>query len=117
MTIERVAEPEASYIFGGAGAVTNWFDRDAIDPAFCAVTDSLGELQKYPKAAAIVQKVLAQAAASRGDVAKSSGNNTTLMQMMAGMSLATLLKKAGANVFPPEKLGELNDTLQKIPKK
>ena len=45
-----------------------------------------------------------------------TSGNKALQQMMAAMSFESLLKKAGANVVPPEAVKAINDALQKIKK-
>ena len=59
---------------------------------------------------------MAKATASRGDVAKSASQNASLQKMKAAMSLQSLLKKAGENVFSAETVKQLNAALQKIKK-
>ena len=69
-----------------------------------------------PGTARVVGAIMAKASASRGEVAEGTKNNKALQQMMASMSFEGLLKKAGANVIPPEKIREINDMLQKVKK-
>ena len=116
MTIRKVAEPNPGYSFGDAGNVVNWFDKEDLKPGFYSIKDKFGELMKNPASAAIVGKIMAKATASRGDVAKEASGNKALQQMMAAMSFESLLKKAGANVVPPEMVRSINDALQKIKK-
>ena len=116
MTLRQVPEPDPSYQFGGAGAVVNWFDKITIDPAYYSIRDTLGELQKNPGTKTIVDRMMEKAVASRGDVAKSTAGNRALQQMMAGMTLESLLKKAGSNVISPEMMQTINEALQKVKK-
>lgn len=116
MTLRQIPEPDLSYQFGGAGAVVNWFDKITIDPAYYSIRDTLGELQKNPGTKTIVDRMMQRAAASRGDVAKSTAGNRALQQMMAGMTLESLLKKAGSNVISPEMMQTINEALQKVKK-
>ena len=58
---------------------------------------------------------MAQASASRGDVAESVKDNAGLQKMMARMTLVSLLKQAG-DAVSEEQIKALNDALQKIPK-
>lgn len=64
---------------------------------------------------AIVQRLMAQASASRGDVAESVKDNPALQRMMQRMTLVSLLKQAG-DAVSEEQMKALNDALQKIPK-
>ena len=114
MTLRQVTEPDPSYQFGDAGAVVNWFDKITIDPAFYSIRDTLGELEQNPETKGIVDRMMEKAVASRGDVAKSTAGNRALQQMMAGMTLESLLKKAGSNVISPEMMQTINEALQKV---
>lgn len=116
MTLRQVPEPDLSYQFGGAGAVVNWFDKITIDPAYYSIRDTLGELEQNPETKTIVDRMMQRAVASRGDVAKSTAGNRALQQMMAGMTLESLLKKAGSNVISPEMMQTINEALQKVKK-
>ena len=116
MTLRQVTEPDPSYQFGDAGAVVNWFDKITIDPAFYSIRDTLGELEQNPETKGIVDRMMEKAVASRGDVAKSTAGNRALQQMMAGMTLESLLKKAGSNVISPEMMQTINEALQKVKK-
>ena len=116
MTVRRVETPNESYIFGGAGNVVNWFDKEDIKPGYYSIKDRFGELMANPASAAIVGRIMAKASASRGEVAQGTKDNKALQQMMAGLSLESLLKKAGANVVPPEAVRSINAALQQIKK-
>ena len=114
MTIRRIAEPNADYSFRKA-PVVNWFNRDTFKPDHYSIKDTMGALQQNPATAAILGKVMARAAASRGDVATSTAGNANLQKMMAGMSLESLLKQAG-DAVPAEMIKQLNAALQQIKK-
>ena len=116
MILRQTAEQDPSYQFGDAGAVVNWFDKITIDPAFYSIRDTLGELEQNPETKGIVDRMMEKAVASRGDVAKSTAGNRALQQMMAGMTLESLLKKAGSNVISPEMMQTINEALQKVKK-
>ncbi len=75
----------------------------------------MGALLAHPQAGKIAGALMAKASTSRGDVAKSAGNNANLRKMMAGMSLQSLLKQAG-DAVTPEQAKTLNDALQQIKK-
>ncbi len=114
--IRRVEKMNPDYCFGGAGNVVNWFDQIEIRPGYFSIKDKFGELMANPGTAGVVGAIMAKASASRGEVAEGTRNNKALQQMMASMSFEGLLKKAGANVIPPEKIREINDMLQKVKK-
>lgn len=114
MTVRRTGEPDETYIFNKAVAtVVNWFDADAVDPTCFSVGDTLGEIRANPKAEAVIHAMMENAAASRGDVAKSVKDNPALQRMMERMTLLGLLKQAGAD---EQSIRRLNRVLQGIKK-
>ena len=113
MTIRKAAAPNPDYSMSGNQEIVNWFDK--VDPDFYSVRDTLGVLSGNPESKAILDKVMAKARASRGDVAKSTSSNANLEKMRAAMKLETILKQV-ANVITPEEVREINAQLQKIKK-
>ena len=112
--IRKTADPNRSYRFL-QGNISNWFDKKEPDRSCFSILDTLGEIQESPEAAAIMGRLMAQAAASRGDVAESVQGNPNLQRMMAGMTLESLLKQAG-DAVAPEQAAALNEALQQIKK-
>ncbi|MBP3520222.1 MAG: glycoside hydrolase family 2 protein [Oscillospiraceae bacterium] len=114
MLVRKVDTPNPDYIFNKqAAAVTNWFDQE-LDPTCYSVADTLAELRSSPEAGPIIEQMMAQGAASRGDVAESVKDNPALQRMMGRMTLISLLKQAG-NV-DEESIRQLNRVLQGIKK-
>lgn len=115
ITVKKVEKSNPDYIFNKQGDVVNWFDRDDFNADHYSISDTLGELAQNEMANAIVQRLMAQASASRGDVAESVKDNPALQRMMQRMTLVSLLKQAG-DAVSEEQMKALNDALQKIPK-
>jgi beta-galactosidase len=115
ITVKKVQKSNQDYIFNKQGDVVNWFDRDDFKADHYSISDTLGELAQNEMANAIVQRLMAQASASRGDVAESVKDNPALQRMMQRMTLVSLLKQAG-DAVREEQMKALNDALQKIPK-
>ena len=115
ITVKKVQKSNQDYIFNKQGDVVNWFDRDDFRADHYSISDTLGELAQNEMANAIVQRLMAQASASRGDVAESVKDNPALQRMMQRMTLVSLLKQAG-DAVSEEQMKALNDALQKIPK-
>ena len=115
ITVKKVQKSNQDYIFSKQGDVVNWFDRDDFKADHYSISDTLGELAQNEMANAIVQRLMAQASASRGDVAESVKDNPALQRMMQRMTLVSLLKQAG-DAVSEEQMKALNDALQKIPK-
>lgn len=113
--VKKVEKSNPDYIFNKQGDVVNWFDREDFKADHYSVSDTLGELAQNEMANAIVQRLMAQASASRGDVAESVKDNPALQRMMQRMTLVSLLKQAG-DAVSEEQMKALNDALQKIPK-
>lgn len=115
--IRHVEQADASYQFGKIGEVVNWFDKITVNPDYYSVHDTLGTLMQNPATGAVVGQIMRKARGSRGDVAKSTEGNKALQQMLAGMKFESLLLKAGSNVISKEMIQNINETLQKVPKK
>lgn len=115
ITVKKVQKSNQDYIFNKQGDVVNWFDRDDFKADHYSISDTLSELAQNEMANAIVQRLMAQASASRGDVAESVKDNPALQRMMQRMTLVSLLKQAG-DAVSEEQMKALNDALQKIPK-
>lgn len=115
MVIRKVDQPDASYRFGKAGSVSNWFDEEGFKTDCFSIKDSFGVLMAHEEAGKIVGALMQKMIESRGDVAKSANSNANLQKMMAAMSFEALLKKAG-DAVPPELAKSVNDQLQKIKK-
>jgi len=113
ITVKKAAEPNQDYIFLKKSAVVNWFDQGDHDPTCYSVTDKLEEIRQNPEAGAIVDQMMAQGAASRGDVAETVKDNPALQRMMGRMTLLSLLKQGGAE---EESIRQIDRILQKIKK-
>ncbi len=114
MEITRAEHPDESYIFNkAASSVTNWFDAEENDPTCFSVADTLAELRAHPQAGAIIEQMMANASASRGDVADAVKDNPALQRMMGRMTMLSLLKQGGAD---EQSIKQLNRVLQGIRK-
>lgn len=111
--VRKAAEQNPAYTMVKSGAVVNWFDREQPDPAYYSVADTLAEIRESPEAGAIVNRMMEQASASRGDVAEAVKDNPALQRMMGRMTLISLLKQGGAD---EESMRQINRVLQKIKK-
>ncbi len=115
ITIRKVEKANPAYRFGTSGDVTNWFDQDDYKPDCYSIKDTMGTLMQHPQAGTIVGRMMAVARASRGDVASATAGNKNLERMMAGMTLQSLLKRAG-EAIKPEQIKSINAALQQIKK-
>ncbi len=71
------------------------------------------QLLAHPEAGKVAGSTMQMLIASRGDVAKSAGDNKNLQKMLNAMSFESILQKAA---LPPEETKAINDRLQKIRK-
>ncbi len=115
MSIQKVDQPNPAYSFIQKGEVVNWFDKESFKADCYSIQDKLGELLDHPEAGKLVQTIMDQVHASRGDVAKSTSKNANLQKMLRGMKFESLLKQAG-KVIGGEQIVELNRALQAIKK-
>ena len=113
MVIRRVSEPNPDYIFIQRTSVTNWFDTDPLDPDCFSINDRLSDIRQNPQAGPIIDRMMAQGASERGDVADVVKDNPALQRMMGRMTLISLLKQSGAD---EESIRQLNRVLQGIKK-
>lgn len=113
--IRKVAQPNPDYAFAKDGGVNNWFEADGLKDGYYSINDTLETLNGHPQAAAIVNRLMAGAAASRGDVAESVKDNPNLQKMLGRMKLVSLLAQAG-DAVKPEQIKALNSALQQIKK-
>ena len=113
ITVKKVEKSNPDYIFNKQGDVVNWFDRDDFKADHYSISDTLGELAQNEMANAIVQRLMAQASASRGDVAESVKDNPALQRMMQRMTLVSLLKQAGDAVSEEQMKADIQEKEQK----
>jgi beta-galactosidase len=113
--VRKVSEPNKDYLFTKESDIVNWFSKEDFDPTCYSISDTLGEISKSAEANAIVQRLTAKAAASRGDVAESVKDNPGLQRMMQRITLQSMLKQTG-DAVSTEQMKELNAALQRIKK-
>ena len=113
--MRKTEEKNMDYVFGQAGGVVNWFDKDDFKPGYFSIRDTMGALQSHPQAGALIGKLTESASAARGDVAQSVKDNPNLQKMMMGMTLEGMLKQV-RDMVTPEQVKALNDALQQIKK-
>lgn len=112
--IRKVSTPNPNYRMTAAAPITNWFDQDEIDPAYYSVADTLAEIRRNPEAGAVMEAMMAQAAASRGDVADAVKDNPALQRMMGRMTLISLLKQAGIDEASTKQLNRILQRYRKV---
>ena len=117
MLINKVDTPNPDYTMPGRKqAVVNWFDAGENDPTCFSVNDTMGDLQKDPKAGAIIGQMMAKGAANHGDVATTVAGNQSLdvlIRMMGRTKLINLMQQAGV---AKEEVEQVNRILQTIKK-
>lgn len=111
--VRKVSTPNQDYVMVKSNPVLNWFDKDTHKPDCYSVADTLAEIRENTEAGAIVNRMMAQGAASRGDVADAVKDNPALQRMMGRMTLISLLKQSGAD---EESVRQINRILQNIQK-
>ena len=111
MEINYVDKPDLNYVLNKEGSqVTNWFDKEELNPEAFSFNDTLGEIMAQPQAGKVIEQMMAKMSSSRGDVADSVKDNPALKQMMSRMKLISLLKQAGDVKL--ETIQQLNRILQ-----
>ena len=113
MLVKKVDQPHPAYACMRRAAVTNWFDGGEPDESCYSVNDRLADIRRSPEAGAVVEQMMAQAAASRGDVADSVKDNPNLQRMLGRMTLVSLLRQGGVD---DESIRQINRILQQYKK-
>lgn len=112
--VRKVSEPNPEYRMAASAPVINWFDADEIDPAYYSVADKLADIRMHPEAGAVIDAMMAQGAASRGDVADAVKDNPALQRMMGRMTLISLLKQSGADEQAVKQLNRILQNYKKV---
>lgn len=110
--VRKTDAPNPDSVFIKHTPVANWFDGE-LDESCYSVGDTLGEIRQNPEAEAILNAMMAQGAAARGDVADAVKDNPALQRMMGRMTMLSLLKQGGADEAG---IKQLNRVLQGIKK-
>lgn len=116
ITIHKVSVPDESYILEGR-KVQNWFDEPGMEirEGYYSIKDSMGDIKKSSAGAALLQRMMEAATASRGDVAKNVQPNAQMQKMMDRLSVEALIKQAGGAITT-EMAVQLNQALCQIKK-
>lgn len=113
MIIRKVDQPNPDYVLPH-GTLANWFDEELDNPAgYYSINDTLGDIKRSPRGGELVQQLLDQAAASRGDVAKDVRLPEGMQAIVDRMTVVSLLRHAGDSI-PPEQVVALNRELNTI---
>ncbi len=115
ITIRKAEKENPDYAIQKKEEVVNWFDKEELDVTCFSIEDTMGEIMSTPMGAALIERIMAKARASRGDVAEAASENATLQKMLSGMKMSSLLKQA-AGAISAEEIAGLNAALQKIKK-
>lgn len=116
IAIRKVDKPNPAYSVTG-GEVVNWFDRpDELErPGYYSILDSMEAIKQSPAAQQAVERVMARATGSFGDVAKGITMPASMQAMIDRMPLNKLLRQLG-EAITPEMIHQINDELNQIPR-
>ena len=116
IAVRRVDEPNPDYSIP-ASEVANWFDTVELPSpdGFYSIEDTMADLKSSPEAKPLVEALMQQAAAGRGDVAQNVELPESVQEMVDRMTVRTLLGYAGP-VISPDDVAGLNAALNLIPK-
>ena len=116
IAIRKVDKPNPAYSVTG-GEVVNWFDRpDELERAgYYSILDSMEAIKQSPAAQQAVERVMARATGSFGDVAKGITMPASMQAMIDRMPLNKLLRQLG-KAITPEMVHQLNAALNQIPR-
>ena len=116
IVVRRVDEPNPDYSVA-ATEIANWFDTvDLPSPdGYYSIHDTMADLKSSAEARPLVEQLMQQAAAGRGDVAQGVEIPESMQEIVDRMTVKTLLGYAGP-VISPEDVAGLNAALNRIPK-
>lgn len=114
--IRKTDTPNPSYHYANA-SVKNWFDEPGMEilEGFYSIKDTIGEIRKSPVGKALIDAMMAQAAASFGDVAKNVQGGEAMERMVNNSTVESILRMGGSAIRQ-EMIVELNRQLNKIEK-
>lgn len=114
IAIRKVDKPNPDYSVAGS-EVVNWFDRpDELERAgYYSILDSMEAIKKSSAAQQAVERVMARAAGSFGDVAEGITMPASMQAMIDRMPLNKLLRQLG-KAITPEMVHQLNAALNQI---
>ena len=97
--------------------MANWFDTVELPSpdGYYSIEDTMADLKSSPEAKPLVEALMQQAAAGRGDVAQNVELPESVQEMVDRMTVRTLLGYAGP-VISPDDVAGLNAALNLIPK-
>ena len=116
MEIRHVETANPSYR-NDEGGIMNWFDKpeELMKEGYYSIMDTMEDLKKNPTSAAILQRIMAKATASYGDVAKNVRMPEAMQKQMDRMPLQKLLQQAG-KALSQQDVKQLNAALNQIQK-
>jgi beta-galactosidase len=114
--IRKVKEANPDYCLKKA-FVQNWFEEPGMElkPGYFSIKDTVGEISQVPEGKALIDRMMEQTAASKGDIAKNVEITDNMKQMINRLTVESLLKQAGEGI-PPEMVVLLNKQLCNIKK-
>jgi beta-galactosidase len=112
----KAAEPNPAYTLIEAKAV-NWFDEGTAITrgGYFSIKDKVGDIIKVPEGKALIDKMMEQAVASFGNVAKGVQKNPVIRKMLNGKTIEDLMKMAGGAISG-EMVSAFNKALNEIRK-
>ncbi|HPZ50251.1 MAG TPA: glycoside hydrolase family 2 TIM barrel-domain containing protein [Propionibacteriaceae bacterium] len=115
ISVRKVDEANPTYSFE-ASTVLNWFAEDLPAPdGFYSVWDSMGAIKQSPAGEELLARLMRQAAATRGDVARDVVIPASMQAILDRQTVEGLLKHLG-DAVPATLMVELNMALNQIPR-
>lgn len=113
MEIQKVSEPNQSYIYDKMENVANWFEQDSYDPACYSICDTMTALWANSQSAEVINGMLEKMMPASED---SSGQSLDELQKLVGrLTLQNFLNYAG-DAITKDQIQQINHILQTIKK-
>lgn len=99
--IRKVKEANPDYCLKKA-SVQNWFEEPGMEikPGYFSIKDTVGEISQVPEGKALIERMMEQTAAAKGDIAKNVEITKNMKQMINRLTVESLLKQAGEGISP-----------------
>lgn len=116
ISIRKVSAPNPNYSMT-KGNIVNWFQEGELQfpkDAY-SIKDTMRDIKKKSEGAVLIDRLMKQSKAKRGDVAQGVEMGEDMQRIMDAMSVEKLLQMAG-DAIGPEQVLQLNRALNQIKK-
>lgn len=99
MKIRKVEKANPDYLLKST-TVHNWFEEPGMEvkPGYFSIKDTIKDISQVPEGKALIDHMMEQTAASKGDMVKNVEISEAMKQMINRFTVESLLKQAGGGI-------------------